>query len=455
MRAARLGGARRRRSSRWPGTGCRRPDEVAPRRPKSRAMLVIGAGHGRQSRPATRTEELTVALAPARHGGRWQRSSGRFCASGIGERQRSLEPVAPVAPLRGHGRHSAIAGIAVVEPLEPAVAPGEHGPHRTRRTIRRRSGCPTWSRLAAVDPSRRSRGRGTDRTRTAQVPVCPVAPVPAGHWQPWTWRPCRRPPRSMRARAVVACRARRAHDDARAGDRGCCVRHRRGSRSAREDWNRRRHERREQPPHRPSWSELVTALRVAALAAKLAIRRRCARRRASMSNGTGAPVRDACLEPARVSRRSAAASRVAPATTSTRTIDHASAKRDRRHEEARRSSPSVGWLVLVAHSHAPRSSPARTAVAPSGPSGIASEASPRSGRHRGRRRNLRASPGHRERPAPSACARPACAAPRRTILWSDGLRAKCCGCTEAFQASRAGSIPVARLHEATGSGAVW
>ena len=27
-----------------------------------------------------------------------------------------------------------------------------------------------------------------------------------------------------------------------------------------------------------------------------------------------------------------------------------------------------------------------------------------------------------------------------------GVRAKCCGCTEAFQASRAGSIPVARLH---------
>src|SRR4051794_416053 len=26
-----------------------------------------------------------------------------------------------------------------------------------------------------------------------------------------------------------------------------------------------------------------------------------------------------------------------------------------------------------------------------------------------------------------------------------GLRAKCCGCTEAFQASRAGSIPVARF----------
>ena len=26
-----------------------------------------------------------------------------------------------------------------------------------------------------------------------------------------------------------------------------------------------------------------------------------------------------------------------------------------------------------------------------------------------------------------------------------GVRAKCCGCTEAFQASRAGSIPVARL----------
>ena len=26
-----------------------------------------------------------------------------------------------------------------------------------------------------------------------------------------------------------------------------------------------------------------------------------------------------------------------------------------------------------------------------------------------------------------------------------GVRAKCCGCTEAFQASRAGSIPVARF----------
>ncbi len=29
-------------------------------------------------------------------------------------------------------------------------------------------------------------------------------------------------------------------------------------------------------------------------------------------------------------------------------------------------------------------------------------------------------------------------------------RAKCCGCTEAFQASRAGSIPVARLHKPRG-----
>src|SRR5206468_2010983 len=37
------------------------------------------------------------------------------------------------------------------------------------------------------------------------------------------------------------------------------------------------------------------------------------------------------------------------------------------------------------------------------------------------------------------------------------VRAKCCGCTEAFQASRAGSIPVARSSGQghTGSGAVW
>ena len=40
------------------------------------------------------------------------------------------------------------------------------------------------------------------------------------------------------------------------------------------------------------------------------------------------------------------------------------------------------------------------------------------------------------------------------VTCSMGVRAKCCGCTEAFQASRAGSIPVARL-KATGSGAVW
>ena len=33
---------------------------------------------------------------------------------------------------------------------------------------------------------------------------------------------------------------------------------------------------------------------------------------------------------------------------------------------------------------------------------------------------------------------------------ASGLRAKCCGCTEAFQASRAGSIPVARLNAPRG-----
>jgi hypothetical protein len=31
------------------------------------------------------------------------------------------------------------------------------------------------------------------------------------------------------------------------------------------------------------------------------------------------------------------------------------------------------------------------------------------------------------------------------VFCGEALRAKCCGCTEAFQASRAGSIPVARL----------
>ena len=40
------------------------------------------------------------------------------------------------------------------------------------------------------------------------------------------------------------------------------------------------------------------------------------------------------------------------------------------------------------------------------------------------------------------------------VRWAMALRAKCCGCTKAFQAFRAGSIPVARL-SATGSGAVW
>jgi uncharacterized membrane protein YbhN (UPF0104 family) len=45
------------------------------------------------------------------------------------------------------------------------------------------------------------------------------------------------------------------------------------------------------------------------------------------------------------------------------------------------------------------------------------------------------------------------ALPRRRrfgLSCAHGLRAKCCGCTEAFQASRAGSIPVARLHGSHG-----
>jgi hypothetical protein len=39
----------------------------------------------------------------------------------------------------------------------------------------------------------------------------------------------------------------------------------------------------------------------------------------------------------------------------------------------------------------------------------------------------------------------AAAASQSGILPRPGVRAKCCGCTEAFQASRAGSIPVARF----------
>src|SRR5215218_1038272 len=38
----------------------------------------------------------------------------------------------------------------------------------------------------------------------------------------------------------------------------------------------------------------------------------------------------------------------------------------------------------------------------------------------------------------------------RGLSSARSLRAKCCGCTEAFQASRAGSIPVARLRDSHG-----
>ena len=48
------------------------------------------------------------------------------------------------------------------------------------------------------------------------------------------------------------------------------------------------------------------------------------------------------------------------------------------------------------------------------------------------------------------------AAPGAAIIGLAAVRAKCCGCTEAFQASRAGSIPVARSEtDISGSGAVW
>ena len=50
---------------------------------------------------------------------------------------------------------------------------------------------------------------------------------------------------------------------------------------------------------------------------------------------------------------------------------------------------------------------------------------------------LRSLATHLDRGAPRA--------PARAVSCEQGVRAKCCGCTEAFQASRAGSIPVARF----------
>ena len=100
--------------------------------------------------------------------------------------------------------------------------------------------------------------------------------------------------------------------------------------------------------------------------------------RARCRTGTCASVLDACLAPPResaVSRRTASCAN----DIRTRTIDHASASAI---GAIRRPAinPTVGWSVPVAHSQAPRSSPARTAVAPSGRSGIPSEASGRCGR---------------------------------------------------------------------------
>jgi hypothetical protein len=129
------------------GHGLHTTDETPPRRPKSRAMLVIGPGHGRQSNQATRAEELTIAPAPGRHGGRWQRSRGRIRKSGTDPEpvEPVVVPVDPVDPPSGHGLHRKIVGTDMLEPLEPVAPPAGHGLQRTRRTIlrqRRRIGCP-------------------------------------------------------------------------------------------------------------------------------------------------------------------------------------------------------------------------------------------------------------------------------------------------------------------------
>jgi len=127
------------------GQGLHATDEIAPRRPKSRVMLVIGPGHGWQSNQA-RTAELAIAPAPGGHGGRWQRSRGRIRTSGT-----DIEPVEPVVapddPVDspgGHGLHRTIAGTGMVEPVEAVAPPAGHGLQKTRRTIRcsrRRIGC--------------------------------------------------------------------------------------------------------------------------------------------------------------------------------------------------------------------------------------------------------------------------------------------------------------------------
>ena len=156
------------------GHGLHTTDEIPPRRPESRAMLVGGPGHGRQSSQATRTEELTIPLAPDRQGEGWHQGSGKTRASGISVEPveplepvvvpaepvappggqglhieivgiEMVEPVEPVVTPRGHGLQKTVVGMDIVEPVEPVASPGGHGLHRTRRTIRRqrrRIGCP-------------------------------------------------------------------------------------------------------------------------------------------------------------------------------------------------------------------------------------------------------------------------------------------------------------------------
>ena len=163
------------------GHGLHAVDAIPPRRPKSRAMLVGGPGHGWQSSQATRTEELTIPLAPDRHGGRWQRSSGRIRASGItGEPVEPLEPVAPLEPLEpvalpgGHGLQSSKVGISVVEPLEPVEPPSGHGLQRSIVGI---------SVVEPLEPVEPPSGHGLQRANvgiSTDGPVEPVAP-PGGH----------------------------------------------------------------------------------------------------------------------------------------------------------------------------------------------------------------------------------------------------------------------------------
>ena len=340
-------------------------------------MLVSGPGHGRQSNQAARTEE-DLALAPAAdtHGGRWQRSGRSSCRASRSCRSFPLSRRAGIACKEGSWastrssrsrRSRRWAGTGCTGRVARSGADGEGSDARRRACLRR------------TMRSRHSRGRGTDctprrpgaglpgRASAGEAPAVEgLATVPA--------------PSALDARrAVVACRPSGTHDHRRPRDRGRRVRPRRGSCSIREDGHRSRYERRGNR-HTDHPGPSGHRFSVAAPVGLWAIRRRSARRGARCRTGRARPFWTPALRRG-ASRPSVAAPQLRQPPR-TRTIDQASASAIGAIRRPA-TKPTVGWSVLVAHSQAPRSSPARTAVAPSGRSGIPSEASGRRGRLRG------------------------------------------------------------------------